>query len=295
MTSIVKEYREILGGMKLSPASWAVIAPRLLVVGGLLALYVPMAVDFGQRFWWNEADSHSGMLLICVIWAYWHERTNLTGTASRTELIAGAIATGIALTIYFLGRTTFFFQLQGISLPLMVFGLTLASHGSKVARKFALLNLLLVFTIPVLGPLADSFLVPLRLAVTSAAAHFISLFGFPATSTGVIITIGFVEVNIAGACVGLQSMVSLTAIGLLFLHFYPPRSLAVGIAFVLLLPIVALGVNFLRICLLILVAGMYGASAEAQIHDLVAYAEVVAAIGIFLVVSRIFERAGLVR
>jgi len=260
-----------------------------LVLFGMVVLYLPMFIDFGEKFWWNEEDSHAGILLLGILFAYYRERHHSRAQATSAEFAAGCLFVGLGLAIYALGRIAIFFQLQGISLPIMILGLTLASAGRRTAGRLALINTLLIFTVPLFGALADTVLVPLRVHLTAVAAHFASALGYLAASSGVIVTVGFVELNIAGACVGLRSMVSLLAIGLLSLHFFPMRSFRRALLFALLLPALALAANFLRIVLLIIVAGEWGASAEAQVHDTAAYLEAFVAIGLFVALARLLQ------
>jgi exosortase/archaeosortase family protein len=129
-------------------------------------------------------------------------------------------------------------------------------------------------------------LVPLRLALTHSAARLAALIGFPVSTSGVFIFVGFVELNVAGACVGLRAMVSMTAIGFLFLHFFPARSFGAGVLFVCLMPLVALAVNFLRVFGLIVIAALFGVSGEAFVHDFAAYLEVAIVLGAFTLLGK---------
>jgi exosortase len=269
---------------------WAPAPATVLVLAGLAILYVPVAVQFGGEFWWGPDDSHAGVVLLAVLWAYWRERDAFTWGTKLAEKLCGWTFVSLALVLYALGRVTNFFQLIAFSISMTALGLTLLSAGFAGARRFWILNFLLLFTVPVLGPFADTILIPLRIFLTKAAVHLFSELDFPISSSGVIITIGFVRLNILGACVGLRSMVSLIALGLIFLHLVPVRSWAHGLAFILLLPIVGLLANFLRICVLIAVANGFGASTESFCHDAAAAAEVFVAIGIFLGLAKLFER-----
>lgn len=251
------------------------------VLLGVLSLYFPVFAQFGSQLWWNEDENHSGILILCVLYAYWRDRSAFSFSANRSDRIVGASIVALALLIYTIGRFATFVQLLGASMPLLAFGLSLAFGGRRLAKRWALLSVLLLFCVPWLGTLGDTVLVPLRLIITKAAVHVLSMIGLPVSATGVLVSVGFVQINIAGACVGVRSMISLMAIGILFLHFFPPRSVWAGLVFVTLLPIIGLGANFLRVCFLIAVAGYFGATAEAQVHDLAAYGEVALAICLF--------------
>ncbi|MET0241305.1 MAG: exosortase/archaeosortase family protein [Sphingobium sp.] len=257
-----------------------------LVVLGLLALYVPVLWQYGARYFWDEDDNHSGVLLALVLFGYWTDRAAFRRDATRWEEQGGIACILAGLAFYAVGRVTDLLQLQGASLPVIVTGLTLATGGLRLVRRWWLLSILLIFIVPWFGPIADVLLVPLRLALTEMAARFTSFLGFPVSSSGVFIYVGFIQLNVAGACVGLRAMVSMTAIGFLFLHFFPPRSPAAGLLFIILLPVIALTANFIRVSGLVITAALFGVSGEAVVHDAAAYMEVGVALLAFLILGK---------
>ncbi|WP_242153092.1 exosortase/archaeosortase family protein [Sphingomonas sp. BAUL-RG-20F-R05-02] len=245
-----------------------------LILVGLVALYAPVLIEYGALFLWSEDDNHSGLLLLLVLFGYWQDRKAFAWTATSREVGYGATAILCGLLLYFVGRITDSVQMQGVSLPAIMTGLAMASGGFALARRWLLLSTLLIFIVPWFGPIADALLVPLRLGLTHSAARLAAWLGFPVSTSGVFIYVGFVELNVAGACVGLRAMVSMTAIGFLFLHFFPARSLGAGLLFVVLMPMIALAVNFLRVFGLIVTTAVAGVGGEAFMHDVAAYLEV---------------------
>lgn len=279
-----------------SPKSFAVcfrsrerridIVAIVLVTLGLVALYAPVVAAFGARYFWDEDDNHSSVLLLMTGYAFWLDRSAFDWRSTKVEAACGAALVLFGLCVFFIGRLTDLVQLLGLSLPLCVMGLCLGFGGVGLWRRWLLLCGMLVFIVPWLGASVDGLLVPLRLLLTSAATSSVAWLGYPVSATGVLITVGFVQLSIAGACVGLRSMVSMVAIGVLFLHFFPPRSRISGVIFLLLVPVIALGANFLRIVALVAVAARFGASGEAQVHDFAAYGEILVAIGGFVVLAK---------
>lgn len=261
----------------------------LFLIAGLVALYVPMLIEFGAKLWWGEDDSHAGILLLCILGGYWLDRKRFQWEASQAEFILGWVGIMAGLLSYWLGQVTDLVQLLGASFPAIATGIQLVIGGFALVRRFWLLNILLVFTLPWLGPFTDSMLVPLRLQVTSLAVSLLYHLGLSVSATGVMINVGFVQLNVAGACVGLRSMISIIALGLLFLHFYPPRSVPLACLFVCALPVIALTANFLRVCTLVSTAAFNGAGGVAAMHDIAAYAEVVISIGAFLLLAHLLS------
>ena len=261
----------------------------LLVAIGFLALYVPMVWDFGARYWFREEDNHSAILILGIAYAYYRDRGQFGWNANTLESFYGAGIVVAGLLIYSLGRYQNFFQLEGLSLPIVIAGLTLGIAGKTALKHWALPNFLLVFTVPLLGSAVDSLLVPLRLMLTEAVTGSLAMLGYPIASSGVTIIIGFAELNIAGACVGLYSMLSLLSISFLYIYFFPMKSrISTGI-FLIFVPALALLANYIRVLTLVLVAYYFGTSVEMQIHDYAAYAEVAIAVSLFISLRAVLE------
>ena len=265
-------------------ARWA--AAALLAIT-FLTLYIPVMAQFGARYFWDEDDNHALILVLLAGYAFYADRSRFAFRSTTAEAIVGGLVCLFGLCAYLLGRITDIVQLQGGSLPLLALGCTLGLGGQTLLRRWWLPCCLLMFIVPLIGGAADAILVPMRLAVTDAAVAGARFLGYPAAANGVLISVGFVQLSVAGACVGLRSMVSMVAIAALFLHFFPPRSTLAGVLFFVGAAIVALGANFVRVLTLVLVAGQFGATAEATVHDLAAYIEVILALGAFLLLARI--------
>ncbi|MEO6092505.1 MAG: exosortase/archaeosortase family protein [Novosphingobium sp.] len=263
----------------------ASFVPMALLTLGLVVLYAPMMIEFGGKIWWDEDNSHAGILLLCLLAAFWFDRRALVTRASPRDFILGSAGVAAGLVIYGFGQVVSLLQLQALSMPTLGAGLALAVGGRPLLRRWWLLILLLAFTVPWIGPAADWLLVPLRLKLTYAAVTLLSAFGLPVSAMGVLVNVGFVQLNVAGACVGLRSTISIIALGLLSLHFFPPRSIRAGVIFVLLLPIIGLGANFLRVSFLIASAAAFGSGGVARLHDVAAYLEVALSLGVFMLVS----------
>lgn len=288
MTSVSATTREPFSSAKpLLPGEgpFARFVPLALLALGLVVLYAPMMIEFGGKIWWDEDNSHAGILLLCLLAAFWFDRRALVTRANPREFVIGAIVVAAGLVVYAFGQVVNLLQLQALSMPMLGAGLSLAVGGWPLLRRWWLLILLLAFTVPWIGPAADWLLVPLRLKLTSSAVALLSAFGLPVSAMGVLVNVGFVQLNVAGACVGLRSTISIIALGLLSLHFFPPRSVRAGAIFVLLLPIIGLGANFLRVTFLIASAAAFGSSGVERVHDLAAYLEVGLSLGVFMLVS----------
>jgi EpsI family protein len=100
------------------------------------------------------------------------------------------------------------------------------------------------------------------------AEQLLYLLGYPIARTGVTLTVGPYQLMVADACSGLNSMYSLSSVGLLYLYFMQRQNLLrVAILAASILPI-AYAANVVRVLVLSLLTYHFGESAgQGIVHD----------------------------
>jgi exosortase len=196
---------------------------------------------------------------------------------------------GCALLLSVAGHALRFFQLEGLAIAVAAPGVCLL-WGQDAARRLWRANLLLLFMIPLPGTFVDTMLVPLKRSLCEIVVWLLALAGYPIALSGVVISIGFHQIQVADACSGLWSMISLGVVGLLYELLMPLSARRASILFLLSIAPVALLTNFLRVMTLVLVVHHFGASAEARVHDGAAAAELGLSLVLFMLVRRLIER-----
>ena len=124
------------------------------------------------------------------------------------------------------------------------------------------------FLIPPPGMYSNALTWPLKRAVSAVSEQIIYLAGYPIALDGVTLSIGQYRLLVADACAGLNSMFSLTALGLMYvcLMRYPDwrRNLVILLS---LLPI-AFCANIARVIFLVLITYHFGdAVGQGFLHD----------------------------
>jgi exosortase len=263
----------------------------LIAACGFIVLYVPMFMDFAFLFWAKDEGAHTPILLAGIGYGYWRLRASFHWVPDNKDVSFAFLQFSVGWALYGLGVVQSFYQLQGLSLLPVVAGLTTLAGGRRALRKCWQLNLLLVMTIPLPASLAEAILIKLRLALTASVTDMFAWFGYPVARHGVSITIGFYELRVANACAGLRSMLSLLAIGGLYLILQPLRRPVSTIIFLSTIIPLALAANFMRVSFLVLITYYFGSSSQMLIHDLAAYVEVGVAIFLFFLARFAIERA----
>ena len=174
----------------------------------------------------------------------------------------------VAALSYVMGRIADQFLIESYA----VYGFALLGlyvHvGGRGLRQgwFALAYLLLALPVPYM--LTWQLTSHLRLWVTQAAVGLFQAFGFTILRDGLNIQIDQYVLAVQDACSGMNSLFSLSAIGLVYLHLR--RAPPWGYTTAMLVPIVLFAIvgNFARIALLVALTHYFGdAVAQSFIHE----------------------------
>lgn len=254
----------------------------LPVVVGLLAMYVPTFVDVSRVYWANERGSAGPMILAICAWLMWRVRERLLDAPDADAMPrAGSALLAVGLAMYAIGRSQDFAQFEVGSMVPVLGGLVLGVRGLPGLRAAWFPLLFLAFVVPLPGSLLDAILVPLKQQVSVVSEWVMHAMGFPVARTGVVITIGPYQLLIADACSGLNSMISLTGVGLVYVYTAGHASRLHNLALLAMVLPFAFVANIVRVCLLMWVTFEFGDLAGQRFHDWAGYLEIVLAFGLF--------------
>jgi exosortase len=94
------------------------------------------------------------------------------------------------------------------------------------------------------------------------------MFGYPVAGSGVMINIGQYQLLIAAACAGLNSLISLSAIGLFYIYIRHNANWRYAVLLMFAIVPVAIMANFIRVVVLILITYYLGdATAQGFLHN----------------------------
>jgi EpsI family protein len=240
--------------------------PRLALLAGVLALYVPTFASLAGGAWREDEYAHGPLILAVAVALAWRERARLR------ELAGGAAAPGTALVLvgvlfWLLGRTQGLVPVEAGSLLLVATGVALLAWGRPGLRILAFPLAFLVFYVPLPGFVLETATAPLKELVSSAVAGLLAAFGYAVERAGVVLAVEGREMLVADACSGLNSIVSLFALALLYAHL---RGASRGRTLLLVAAIVPIAVaaNILRVLALVLVTVHAGPdAAQGFVHE----------------------------
>jgi exosortase len=126
--------------------------------------------------------------------------------------------------------------------------------------------------------------------VSEAAENLLYAFGYPIARNGVMIMIGPYQLLVADACAGLNSIYTLSAVGLLYLHLTRfSNRIRTGILLASIVPIAILA-NVARVAILALVTYHFGDEVgQGFVHGLAGIVLFVIALLLFLALDGVLQ------
>lgn len=238
-----------------------------VLVLGIAALVIPTLLSLARQHWSTSNGAHAPLILVSGAWLIWREREWL---AFKPGSIGGAWLLLLVplLTLYAYGRG---FQLLGTESAALYGILLLLGFyywGPAAMRRLWFAVLYLAFLIkPPYGMVAE-LTQPLKIAISELSVDLLYALGYPIGQSGVLIQIDQYELMVQQACAGLSSLVTLFALGLLYIHLTrPPGRLHAVLLLAAIVPIAMLA-NLLRVILLVLLTYHAGdAVAQSMAHD----------------------------
>jgi exosortase len=108
---------------------------------------------------------------------------------------------------------------------------------------------------------------PMKLAVSYVAEHILYWLDFPIARTGVILQIGQYQLLVANACAGMHTLISLEALGLLYLNLVKHDSLFRNISLAIMIVPISFTANVIRVMVLTLITYYFGdAAGQGFVH-----------------------------
>lgn len=234
---------------------------------GLAALYVPTFMGLAQGLWTRDEYMHGPIIALVVAWLIWQKRALLLGQEGRPRPILGTGTLLLGLLLYVLGRSQDIIIFEVGSLLPELAGITLAMCGARTLARMAFPILFVLFMLPLPGFVVDALTGPLKHHVSAIAEEMLYAAGYPIARTGVVLSVGPYQLLVADACSGLHSLISMAAMGLLYIHLMGHRSFGRNAILVACLLPIAFAANVVRVIVLVLVTYHLGDEAgQGFIH-----------------------------
>jgi len=243
--------------------------PWILIVFALFILiYIPVFSGLVHE-WYNDANYSHGFLVPLISgWLLWKKRQKLAELVNPSGDSLGLTLILLGMIIFVLANAAAEYFTLRFSLIITLYGIIWYLFGRKVALETWFEIWFLAFMIPLPYVLYYSATFPMQLFATKVTVKILNFIGMSAVRQGNIIHLPGYSLEVAEACSGLRSLISLLALGAIFARMTQkglPRQL---ILFLSTIPI-AIAANVFRV--LFTAIGAYTVSkelAEDFLHEL---------------------------
>ena len=251
-----------LPGLKSAMPEWW---PVLL---GLLVLYVPTFYDLANGLWTSEEQAHGPIILTLSLWLIYRQWPRMMEKSEgRPTSNMGWIVAVIALVLYIIGRSQQILIFEIGSFIWMLAAILLIKRGSSALKALWFPLFFLLFMIPLSGAIVSALTMPMKMAVSYVAEHILFWADYPIARNGVILQIGSYQLLVADACAGLQTLLTLEALGLFYLNLIHHTSVLRNVTLAILIVPISFTANVIRVIVLTLITYHYGdAAGQGFLH-----------------------------
>lgn len=238
------------------------------VLIGMVVLLAPTFYDLFTGPWVGEEQGHGPIIFGLALWLIyrkWNEMLEAT-TPPRSSWIGWPILVA-GLLAHMLGRSQKILMLEVLAIILVTMAVLLVKRGGRSLRVLWFPFFFMIFMVPLPSEFVAAVTMPMKMAVSWATEHILFAFGYPISRSGVILQIGQYQLLVADACAGLQTLLTLEALGLFYLNLMRHPSAFRNIGLALFIIPISFSANVIRVIVLTLITYYYGdAAGQGFLH-----------------------------
>ena len=169
--------------------------------------------------WYTLPDFSHGLLVpFFAAFLVWNKRTRLKTTPVDPSWFGVLVVAG-ALVTMFAGVYGAELFLSRISFILLLAGLILTLYGWAMLRELQFVLLVLFLAVPIPAIIFNQITFPLQLLASRVASAILPLLGVPVLREGNVIELPAMRLEVAEACSGIRSLMSLFTLSVFYGYF----------------------------------------------------------------------------
>jgi exosortase A len=189
-----------------------------IIIACLVLLYFRIVQGLVSD-WVRMPDFSHGFLIPIVSLYFVYEKRKQLSALHPSSSWAGFGLLVIGILLYLLGNLATEFFTMRFSLLVILGGIILFLLGKEFFRALLFPLVFLVLMIPIPSVLMDRITFPMQLFASKVAAGSLDLIGIPVLREGNIIQLANTSLEVAEACSGIRSLISLFALSVVFAYF----------------------------------------------------------------------------
>jgi exosortase len=227
----------------------------------LLWMYLPILARLVAQ-WWNDPNfSHGFFVPLFSIFVIWQERSRYATLRVKPSWW-GSVLLVAGLCTLILGQMGAEIFLSRVSLLIVLAGLIVLFLGWSFFRELLFPWALLFLMIPIPAIVFNQITFPLQILASKVASTMLPWMGVPVLREGNIINLPAMALEVAEACSGIRSLISLLTLAVIYGYLMEQKN-AIRVLLVLAAIPIAVAANSLRIVGTGLLV-QYGDPAKAQ-------------------------------
>ena len=260
-----------------------------LIAAAIAVVYTPIISSLVRQWASDENYSHGFLIVPFAAWFVWQQRAALERTPLAPSNAGLAIA-AVSLLILLAGLFGAELFLTRVSLIGIVAGAVLFICGWRWLRLLAFPIAFLLLAVPLPAVLFNQIAFPLQLLASRTGETVLSLAGVPVLREGNILVLPTTTLEVAQACSGIRSLMSLLTLGIILGKLREPRRWARVVLALLTVP-VAIAANAARVAGTGLAASYIGPeAAEGFFHTFSGWLVFVVAFVLLLAAQKTMTR-----
>lgn len=258
---------------------------------GLAVLFGPTFYDLFTGAWIGEEQGHGPIIFFLAMWLIWRKWPDALAVSNPPRAHwAGWVVLAMGLMLYLLGRSQKILMFEVGSILAVLAAVVLLKLGGRAMRVLWFPFFFMLFMVPLPSELVAAVTMPMKMAVSWVTEHILFAAGYPISRTGVVLQIGQYQLLVADACAGLQTLLTLEALGLFYLNLMRHPSAFRNIALALLIIPISFTANVIRVITLTLITFHFGdAAGQGFLHGFAGMVLFVTALLMILAVDSLLQ------
>ncbi|WP_174284561.1 exosortase V [Sphingomonas bacterium] len=251
-----------------SARDWRALGFVFPVAIGMAVLIVPTLRGIADVSWSTEQGAHGPIVLAIAIWLFARRWPAIRAAAEPGSALIGGIVLAMTLLSYIATRVVGSIVLESLSLYGALVATLYLMVGWRGMRQAWFAIAYFLFVLPPPGSLVAIATQPLRLQLSAFAVIILAKFGLPVAQEGLLIYIGQYTLEVKAACSGLNSIISLSAIGLFYAYIRHKDNVMYMVVLAGVIVAMAILANLCRVMLLVLITYFLGNdAAQGFLHQ----------------------------
>ncbi|MHB8773317.1 MAG: exosortase A [Syntrophales bacterium] len=248
----------------IDPSYWVLMG---LLGIGTITLYLTVVPGMVAD-WWNDPNfSHGFLVPVFSAYLIWERRESLELFPERETSTVGVFFVIAAMAMIVVGKAGGEYFTMRSSLVVLILGLSRIVLGREGFRKCLFPLTFLLFMVPIPYILYDAIAFPLKMIASWFGEYSLTLIGVPVFREGNIIYLPNIQLEVADACSGIRSLMSLMALASVVAYFMSTRAIRGTVLVASAVPI-SVVTNSMRILLTGILSYRFGQkAAEGFFHE----------------------------